>query len=786
MMRRFFARRDDTSATARAATRRPRRRRPGLEALEHRTLLSFAGSLRQVSALYGDSDAPANASSPNGTSVAVWINSTPKTSPHVYAQRFDAQGDPSGPVIIVDDLKGYANETAVAMDASGRFVVAWQDFPGSNGASAIEMRAFSSAGVPLTGVTRVATATTGTVFFPSVAASDGSFVIAYDRTSATGGQVLAQRYTYASGVPVGHGTFVVAPGVQGVGDPSVAMLPDGRFDVVYDYSSGPNNADIGLARYTAAGAFAGTSHVTVDTNLEYGPSVSMDYSANAVVAYTEKFSDGSYGVFANRVTAAGAVGPLIRVAYSGLTIVNYSQPSVALSPGNGSFVVAYNDVYGNGIQVEGIAADNTLLTYYYLAGQDGVGHESGASVSIDEYNRFLLTYAARPGTNSEVYSHRGLLPAAMPQPVSTTPGANSQARNANSAGGTSVVVWVDNRSTTEYDIYAQRFDAQGRPAGPPIAVDGPGAYSFTPAVAMDASGRFVVAWEDYNLATGHSTIEMRAYSAAGAPLTPITRVSTGAAVSDGAPTVAASNGSFVVAYQHYNGTNEDVLARRYTYASGIPVAQPTFAVAATAQQEGSPSVAMSPDGRFDIAYAYLAGPGDDDIALARYTATGAFAGTSYINTDLNNEYSPSVSMDNAGNAVVAYTEKVGSLFFSPTGVFASRVSAAGVVGPRITVAYGGGNYWAPSVALSPTTGAFVVAFETNVFNDITGFVQGVYAVEFSAGDAPLEPLSRAIGSPDDGSGVSVSIDAHGRYLVTFAKRNGTTDEVDSLRDFLAT
>ena len=111
-------------------------------------------------------------------------------------------------------------------------------------------------------------------------------------------------------------------------------------------------------------------------------------------------------------------------------------------------------------------------------------------------------------------------------------------------------------------------------------------------------------------------------------------------------------------------------------------------------------------------------------------------------------------MDNAGNAVVAYTEKFGPFIFSPIGVFASRVIAAGVVGLRITVAYGGGNYWAPSVALSPTTGDFVVAFDTNVFNAITGFVQGVYAVEFSASNTPLGPLSRAIGSPDDGSGVS--------------------------------
>jgi hypothetical protein len=282
---------------------------------------------------------------------------------------------------------------------------------------------------------------------------------------------------------------------------------------------------------------------------------------------------------------------------------------------------------------------------------------------------------------------------------------------------------------------------------------------------------------------------MRAYSAAGAPLTSITQVSAGSAVSDSEPSVAASNGSFVVAYAHNNGNNYDVLARRYVYASGIPVAQPTFAVAAASRQEGSPSVAMAPDGRFDIAYAYQFSPGDDDVALARYSAAGAFTGTSYVNTDFNDEFEPSVSMDNAGNAVVAYAEALGSFIAHLNGVFANRVSAAGLVGPQITVASGGGSYFAPSVAVSPTTGAFVIAFENSTYIAIGGILREVYAwnaLEFSASDTAMEPLSQAIGSLQDGSGVWVSIDAHGRYLVTFALSNGPNVEVDSFRDFLAT
>jgi hypothetical protein len=140
-----------------------------------------------------------------------------------------------------------------------------------------------------------------------------------------------------------------------------------------------------------------------------------------------------------------------------------------------------------------------------------------------------------------------------------------------------------------------------------------------------------------------------------------------------------------------------------------------------------------------------------------------------------------MAMDSAGNAVVAYV--------AATGTFANRVTASGAVGPRIIVD-NDGNDRAPSVALSPTTGAFIVAFETNDFPVGDPFfhvlVPGFYAVEFSPSGTALEPLFEAAGSPDDGSGVSVSIDDQGRYMVTFAQRSGTTDEVGSLRDLLAT
>src|SRR5262249_1541667 len=146
---------------------------------------------------------------------------------------------------------------------------------------------------------------------------------------------------------------------------------------------------------------------------------------------------------------------------------------------------------------------------------------------------------------------------------------------------------------------------------------------------------------------------------------------------------------------------------------------------------------------------------------------GTYLGTSLINTDPNLESAPSVSMDNAGNAVVAYQE-----YITPDwGIYANRVSSAGVVGGRIQVQdHGGGvNELYPSVALAPSGGLFVVAYDTP---------GGVQVTEMSAADTAMATLG-----PVTGSGPAISIDGYGRYLVTYYRSNPAN--VFSRRDFLS-
>src|SRR5688572_5729817 len=123
----------------------------------------------------------------------------------IYAQRYDAAGDPLGPEFRVNTVTAFdQTRPAIAMDANGSFVVAW-DNSSLQGDSEVHAQRFNSAGVPQGGEFRVNTYTTDNQGAAAVAMdADGDFVIAWHSLDQgeDGFAVYAQRFN-AAGVPQG-------------------------------------------------------------------------------------------------------------------------------------------------------------------------------------------------------------------------------------------------------------------------------------------------------------------------------------------------------------------------------------------------------------------------------------------------------------------------------------------------------------------------------------------------------------------------------------------------------
>ena len=339
----------------------------------------------------------------------------------------------------------------------------------------------------------------------------------------------------------------------------------------------------------------------------------------------------------------------------------------------------------------------------------------------------------------------------------TTRNAQFGSANASSSNGSSVVVWTDTFSPTDHDIRAQRFNSAGQKTGSEIVVSFSSLDEGSPSVAMDNRGNFVVTWVQTQPG-GDTNVVAQRFNSAGTAVGGVVQVGAGTFKEHNPSVAMDAHGDFVVAYtrdtNYSNDNTPDVFAKLYNASNQL---LNVVNVAVTASADDHASVAMTPDGRFDVAWEHTFSTNDHDIYMNRYSASGGLLGTSYIETSTAFESRPSVSMDDSGNAVVAWQRQI----FGNNDVIARRVSASGVLGAETTIAATSFSEESPKVALKRTGGSYVV-----VYNGFDQTSEHVRVAEVSASDQ--------VTTFDAGvrSDASVSINGAGQYVVTYTSNDG--------------
>jgi hypothetical protein len=336
--------------------------RPAIETLEERALMSVGSEFHINTNRAFDQDQVAVASQPAvlGRSVAVWtsVDEIGSGGRNIRAQIFDGSGNRVGGEIVVAGIR-FINESqpSVAMDAQGRFVVAWTEEDGL-GDTMIRGQRFFANGVKNGGVMTLANDPTRKEFDPDVAMdAAGNFVVSFTfqnepplLTQARAltvntdflrvdTDILARRFS-SNGTLLG--TIVVAGSTADERNSSIARSPDGRFSIAFQkdlrLANGGIDQNINLKRFSATGTLLGNHSIAASARPEIAPDVAMDRAGNTIVVWNQ-FSDFSIGdVMARKVSANGIVGDFMFVA-SALT--NEINPTVAMDLSDGDFVVAY-------------------------------------------------------------------------------------------------------------------------------------------------------------------------------------------------------------------------------------------------------------------------------------------------------------------------------------------------------------------------------------------------------------------------------------------------------------
>ncbi|MGD9857646.1 MAG: cadherin domain-containing protein, partial [Planctomycetaceae bacterium] len=310
----------------------------------------------------------------------------PNTTFGVFAQRFDALGNPLGAEFQVNTrTAGNQYQATVDMSPSGDFVITWHDdynddgFPGK-----IFARRYNAAGEPQGDEFQVNTFS----FYnsnPSVAlADDGRFVITWNNYlwAEIRGQIFA-----ADGNRIGGefevNSFQVAPN-QAVNS-SVAIDADGDFVVTwtsgYMQETGTHlggTTGIYGQRFNRFGQRLGPEF-RVNTTIagdQTSSMVAMDAAGNFVVTWTSDGQDGDgEGVYAQRYNADGIrLGDEFQVH---TTTTDYQRDSRIAMSRNGDFVIVWWSSIGPYESSIGVFGQRF----------NAAGVPQGAEFRIDDYDR---------------------------------------------------------------------------------------------------------------------------------------------------------------------------------------------------------------------------------------------------------------------------------------------------------------------------------------------------------------------------------------------------------------
>jgi hypothetical protein len=286
----------------------------------------------------------------------------------IFAQRFNRKGQPAGPEFRVNTYTtGYQMHPSVGIDGGGNFVVVWSSYGDGDGYGIFGQR-FDLQGNPLGTEFQVNTDPNLGQYAPSLSMhADGRFVVVWESLDTSGEGVFGQLFD-SSGSKVGGEFQVNTEESDDQEDPSAAMNADGSFVAVWE-SYGQDGAERGvfMQRFDSSGSMVGAElQVNTDPNSnQEDPAVAVDASGEFMVVWESDLHDGDgMGVFGQLFDSAGAMlGAEFQINTH--TMDDQEDAAVASGP-RGTFIVTWDsyvqDGEGEGVFGQRISAHSPILT----------------------------------------------------------------------------------------------------------------------------------------------------------------------------------------------------------------------------------------------------------------------------------------------------------------------------------------------------------------------------------------------------------------------------------------
>jgi len=627
-----------------------------------------------------DQAAPAIATD-DTTAFVVWYDRRNGISYDIYGARIDEDGnilDPAG--ILIAHGSSYDPYPAVAFDGTN-YLVVWHYNESGNPYNIYGTRV-SKQGVVLDTEPFVISEATGAQMNPR-AAFDGTnyLVVWYDSRSGVSYDIYGTRVAQ-------NGTVLNSAGIAISTATDYQYFPDVSFDgtnymvVWQDQRSG--EFDIYGSRVDQDGIVLDPAGIAISSASEEQSRPSIDFDgSNYLVAWYDYRSTSSYDIYGSLVTPDGTV---LNGEGIPISIAADAQQMPSVSFGGTDFLIVWYDrrdganydIFGARVNHSGVVQDASGIHISNIDVQQltpAVISYSGQWLTVWRDNRnggYADIYGCRINSSGTVTDEDGIL-------ISTS--AQSQSKPAVAYDGTNyLVVWEEARSGGySKDIYGMLIDASGKQLNEDaIAISTSTGSQLYPAAAFDNDSTFLVVWQD-DRSGSQSDIYGARVSTSGNVLDPPGIAISTATGRQQFPSVASDGTNFLVIWGDERGgsVSTDDIYGTLVQPNGNVLSPSGNVIADDANWQDNPSVAFDGTNYMVVWDDYGSGTFDEDIYGVRVNQSGnpIDASSIAISTADNGQYRPVVAFDGTNYLVVWFDKRTNNA----SDIYGTRVDQSGTV-----------------------------------------------------------------------------------------------------------
>jgi predicted lipoprotein with Yx(FWY)xxD motif len=417
----------------------------------------------------------------------------------------------------------------------------------------------------------------------------------------------------------------------------------------------------------------GIAICTQDSN--HLPVIVSDGSGGAIIAWQSYRGSTTADIYAQRVNSSGTV----LWTYNGVPVcvVVFEQDTIAMiSDGVGGAILTWQDYRSNNGSPDIYAQRvNTSGARLWTANGVSICNQAAAQrgpklVSDGTGGAFITWFDNRAG-DCDIYTQRISTGGAVQwttNGVATCTMATDQLKPdicSDGAGGV-IITWYDYRSTTDFNIYAQR---QG-PSGAIVwAVDGVVmnnnvAYDqYDPKIVSDGLGGAIISWTDNRtgVAPGTADIYAQRVNSTGAVQWTATGVIICTSAGDQIKSQIVSdgnNGAYIVWEDHRNAGNSDIYAQRIASNAAINWPATGFAICTAGYDQLNPMIVSNGNlGAIVVWQDYRSG-NNFDIYMNGFNTAGIFTAVENAGTTNPLEFSLLQNYPNPFNPVTVINYQI--------------------------------------------------------------------------------------------------------------------------------